>query len=302
MIYLVLEDTKFKMNNFVNKLETKFLESSRVTLTKDNCFAKAKSLPKSPLFGGDWYIRVSVDVPLSVFRILNDNNLNAVILLSSGRRQTLEKAVNYFEKVNITNYRFVDCTKITKDNVLEYVLNKLNISNENAVQLCKQARYNPSLIMKNVMLFSSYEIVTLQDVKKFGIKSNPVGLDYILFAMLGYRFKNFNYTGCQKVLHKYKRGYKFLIKTFSQGIEKVIYIFNAIDSGELTTVNYKEFLSNDKYLRGYSPYNLLRVIELRTYTSLEFVYEMLDFVRTRPKDKIAIVFFQDMIRNIQGGK
>lgn len=303
MVLLVLEEKLFKINNFSVEVEEKFPKLSRRYIDKDNYSKTLKELSEPPLLTEKWFVKIGSKTPINVIEELAINDL-VIGLASFTKRETLRDIADYLTEKNI-KFKYYDAINITNEQVIKYLKEHLDISTHLAGKICDGCRGNTRLIQENVLALSSFSPVTELHLKNYMIKASEISFRYFMLAILGYRFNTrFNYKGTIKFLHSRRYAFKFIIRFLTKEINTVINLFECIDTGELRYSNINHFLKvNSKRFRNVSPYYVENILELRTYTSIDYLFVLKDIIANIPVNKIAFVYFINLVKIGQpGGK
>lgn len=236
MNIILLENEKIDIGSMMRKLYDKFPPSSRISINKNNFSEVILSVKDRPILTKNWLVTISPRLTTKqIQKVMEIENVN-VILLSD--KTKLDKLKDELIPLNL-NIKIVDNLNPSKDEILEYVMETLDISLADAKYLCNRHRmYLPS-IMNSVQTLASLDIVDKYAIQEYTRKRLGVNLSTITDNLLGLEPNKKKQV--IELIYDYRFGLDYLLKYILEDLRKYKLVFRLVEEGELTLENYDTY-------------------------------------------------------------
>lgn len=271
MICVLLEQEYNEMNSVEAEFISKFKSSSVKRLGNEKQNKMDLSIfDEPPLFDDAWLIICSSASKKLLDELSPDKN---VILIKVTRKSALQ---NVLDRLDGFEYQFIDNYKIDKDVMKKWICEQLKVDEAIATYLYNRTGANTKAIAESVRLLSVLPEVTRAAVRDCIPKAHRVTIYSMVQYLLGIASR-VEYSEIMQMLYDFRYASKWLQKSLLQELKVYAEVYNAMDSGELTLQNYREYrdLSNIKSIRGCADYRLRNLIESHNYVSSELVYYLI---------------------------
>lgn len=270
MNILVVENKNSCIKSIVGDLRSRFPNPSILTVDSRNFFESKNILETPPVLTKKWLVFLNPRLSIKqMAHIMEGDNLNVIHLSSVNKGEELyEQLLN--EGVNI---QYFDNTKASKEDLIDYVLDNLNINSVDAKYLCGRHMYNMKKIIESVSILKYFDNVTRKEIKNYTDRFNKVGVPQLVENLLGL-------PNCKskkqvvEVIYRYRYGFDHLLKYVKAELECYIEVFDLIRCGDLSLENFQTYEFTNKSLKKLSRYKIKNIIESFQYLSYDKLYLM----------------------------
>lgn len=286
MNFILLEDSRYLLSSFWNKVYENFPQSSRITVNRRNFAETEKIIKSSPRLTKHWLVNVDRRLTLQqLISVLSKNNLNVIQLESKSGAEELYNDLldNNIETTIINNLKPKD------SEVVIYVAKALDINLEDAKYICRRHRYYLPAIMDSVAILEIVGEVNRKSIKKYTRRFGSVSLFTLVDYLLGLETRASKKRIIELIM-SYTYGFDFLIEFIKKELDKYLCIYEYVSTGALTSENFLDFEppSTDNVYRTISKYAIQKIIKAYSELSFEklyFIYLMVNKIEGR-KDNI----------------
>lgn len=284
MNILVVENKNSCIESIIADLRRKFPNPSILTVDSRNFYDSAKILESPPILTKNWLVFISPKLGIKqIAHIMEGGNLNVIHLNNIGQAKELRESL-IEEGID---FSFYDNTRASKDKLIAYVMENLNIKDADAKYLCGRHMYNMKKIIESVSILKYFDNVTRKEIREYTERFNKVGVPQLVENLLGL-------PDCKSrkqvvdVIHRYRYGFDHLLTYIKKEINVYVEVFDLIMTGELTMENFQTFEFTTKNLKKLSSYKIKRIIEAYQYLSYDKLYLMKIKVEQIPPNKSSI--------------
>lgn len=273
MNILVAENRNNCLKSIISDVKNKFPNPSIITVNSDNYYEVLKLLETRPILTKGWLVMLNPRLSVQqIAHIMDMDNLNVIHIPNPHKAKELhEKLLEHGVEC-----RYFDNTQATKEDLINYVLDNLNIADEDAIYLVNRhignrEKANVSKVIHSVTVLSTLDKVTRKDIQNYTTRFNTVGVPQVVERILG--LPNTRSTKqLVEVVHRYRFGFSHLLKYIRKEIDLYIKLFELIRVGDLDLTNYQTFEFDDKELKKLAPYKVKRIIDSYAYLSYDKLY------------------------------
>lgn len=270
MNILVVENKSSCIKSIVGDLRSRFPNPSILTVDSRNFFDSKNILETPPVLTKKWLVFLNPRLSIKqMAHVMEGDNLNVIHLSNVGKGKELyEELLN--EGVEIS---YCDNTKASKEDLIDYVLDNLNINAVDAKYLCGRHMYNMKKIIESVNILRYFDNVTKKEIRNYTERFNRIGIPQLVETLLGV-------PGCKspkqviEVIHRYRYGFDHLLTYVKNEIETYIETFDLIRCGDLSLENFQTYEFTSKNLKKVSRYKIKNIIESFQYLSYDKLYLM----------------------------
>lgn len=259
-----------------------FPKSSTIVLNRANEVEVMETIKSPPLFTPVWLVIVSTKLSPNKLEKLVNNNL--FILINCNSAKAYEDVKESLLSARI-QYRLIDNSKATKEELIIYCMKELKINRETSEYLCKRQRYILSRVVNAVATLVTFDKIDKKIIKEYTTRMQSVSLLDLVEYMLGLGRKK-NYKSLVSLVYDYKYGFKFLLEFTEKELRNRLDIYNLITSGYITIENYKDYLADNKL--KYNTYFVFRVLEDYKHLSYDKLYLIHNAVSSIPSERSSI--------------
>ena len=270
MNILVVENKNSCIKSIIGDLRSRFPNPSILTVDSRNFFESKNILETPPVLTKKWLVFLNPRLSIKqMAHIMEGDNLNVIHLSRVNKGEELyEQLLN--EGVNI---QYFDNTKASKEDLIDYVLDNLNINSVDAKYLCGRHIYNMKKIIESVSILKYFDNVTRKEIKNYTDRFNKVGVPQLVENLLGLpNCKSKNQV--VEVIYRYRYGFDHLLKYVKAELECYIEVFDLIRCGDLSLENFQTYEFTNKSLKKLSRYKIKNIIESFQYLSYDKLYLM----------------------------
>lgn len=268
MIYVLLEQEQNVINSVEDEFIQKFKKSSVRRFGNERVAAASLVEFKTPpLFDSCWLIICGNRMISNLAQLIPDKN---VILIKITKKGDLAKTI---ESLGSWEYEVIDNYKVESSVVIEWVMKQLGINEKLAKYLYNRVQGNLKGVVEGTRKLALLPKVTQTSIRETVREYNGVSVYSIVKYMLGVE-ERVQYEQIMQMLYDFRYATNWLITSILRELKLYCFIYDAMDAGELTLLNYHEFLRNcsDSTVRGLQPYRVKKLIESHAWVSTELVY------------------------------
>ena len=139
MIYVLLEKQDNLINSFYTTIQNKVHKSCVKRVSKKTTYETIKSYKQPPLLSSGWLLMVANDITVSQLKILVSLPDSNIILFHVTSKKALSSLSTLLENNNVA-YSLINNYTTSKEDVVEYICEHLDISKEDAKYLAKRQK------------------------------------------------------------------------------------------------------------------------------------------------------------------
>ncbi len=284
MNIILLENEKIDIGSMMRKLYDKFPPSSRISINKNNFNETILSVKDRPILTKNWLVTISPRLTIKqIQKVMDVDNIN-VILLSD--RSKLDKLKDELIPLNL-NIKVVDNLNPSKEEILEYVMETLDISLADATYLCNRHRMYLPAIVNSVQTLASLDIVDKYAIQEYTRKRLGVNLSTITDNLLG--LEPNKKKQIIELIYDYRFGLDYLLKYVLEDLRKYKLVFRLVEEGELSLENYDTYKIPDvdkeaklfKKISDRRKYNMVKAYSKVSKSVLYFVEVSVSQIKPR---------------------
>lgn len=268
MIYVLLEQEQNVINSVEDEFIQKFKKSSIRRFGNEKVAAASLVEFKTPpLFDSCWLIICGNRMISNLAQLIPDRN---VILIKITKKGDLTKTI---ESLGSWEYEVIDNYKVESSVVIEWVMKQLGINEKLAKYLYNRVQGNLKGVVEGTRKLALLPKVTQTSIRETVREYNGVSVYSIVKYMLGVE-ERVQYEQIMQMLYDFRYATNWLVTSILRELKLYCFIYDAMDAGELTLLNYHEFLRNcsDNTVRSLQPYRVKKLIESHAWVSTELVY------------------------------
>ncbi len=268
MIYVLLEQEQNVINSVEDEFIQKFKKSSVRRFGNEKVAAASLVEFKTPpLFDSCWLIICGNRMISNLAQLIPDKN---VVLIKITKKGDLTKTI---ESLGSWEYEVIDNYKVESSVVIEWVMKQLGINEKLAKYLYNRVQGNLKGVVEGTRKLALLPKVTQTSIRETVREYNGVSVYSIVKYMLGIE-ERVQYEQIMQMLYDFRYATNWLTTSILRELKLYCFIYDAMDAGELTLLNYHEFLRNcsDSVVRNLQPYRVKKLIESHAWVSTELVY------------------------------
>ena len=236
MNIILLENEKIDIGSMMRKLYDKFPPSSRLTITKNNFSDTIISAGTRPFLTKNWLVTLSPRLSITqIEKVMKIDNVN-ILLLSD--KSKLDKLKDELIPLNL-NIKIVDNLNPSKEEILSYVVETLDLNYKDALYLCNRHKMYLPAIINSVQILSTLDIVDKYAIQEYTRRNIGISLSTIVDNMLG--LADNKKKQIVELIYDYRYGLDYLLKYIVDDLRKYKLVFRLVEEGELSLENYDTY-------------------------------------------------------------
>lgn len=260
--------------NVINPVEPAFLKKFHTPSVKRIVEGVSTQLLASiatpPLLDNNWLIIVDNARCLYAIKSLHpEKNTLLVYARNNKDRETILEQLEDFDCKIIDNY------KVDKNVIKVWIEQKLHCNWDTATYLYNRLGHRLSNIVTSVQQLENFPYVNRTIIKEYTEKLVSVSVYDVVAYVLGIGRRD--YSEIVQWLYNFRNSFRWVKKQLCAELELYLKVFEYMASGQLTIVNYKEFVKicGDKTIRECNAWKIKKIIEAHDVLSSEFIYYLL---------------------------
>jgi len=237
MNIVLIEDPIYSIDSLKRSVKEKFPISSQLFVTRRNYYESLKLIKNPPLLTEGWAIVLSSALPAKQAALFCEDSKNLVIIEVLPRKKN--ESMSELNGLGI-EFSVVDNVHVDKERLAKYCVDKLGISQKDAVTLCNRCNNYLPYVTESVSLLSSLgKEVSRSDILKYVNKRSSFNVQSLFLHLIGYNRKNTETVAC--FLYDFRYAMNYIKTSLLAYLNDCIAIYLYMEEGLLGADNYKDF-------------------------------------------------------------
>lgn len=299
---LLLEKEDNLISSFIDKLICKVPAKCIVNVSLRTNNDTWKELERPPLLFPKWLVITNTSLRPTQFKLLASLESSCIVIVKATSRKSFKQTLETFSDLEITVQQ-VDNYDISKDVIVQYVMQELHTTEDVAKFLARRKKYYPKEVVSAVRLLSLFDSVDKSKIRKFVAPYDSIPLYTIFDYLCGFSDNYIDYAGAVKLVYQYRYGFSRVLQYVISTCELYLTVFTYIQDGSLSISNYRDFRMHtaDSAISDLAEYHLSRIINRHEEISSEFLFWLLQTAKGIPNDKSGIPQFISLLQVVKGG-
>lgn len=273
MIIVLLEKSDNLINPFMDKLFQKIPRSCRAVINKKTAHDKIRSYKQPPLLAAGWLLIVSTEITNTQINLVNTMSEQNYIVFNCNTKKSFNELQERFIDLGV-KYSIVDNYVVSKDQIVKFIINNLQVSEEDAKYLARRQNYYIRSVVSSVNILKTLPKVDRDAIKKYTSKQDSIPI----YEIFNYIFKldecKLDYSAAIKLVYQYRYGFSHILNYLKDTCDLYLYIFELMVEGQLTLQNYKDFRNDttDKKIKNITEYQLSKIVTHFEVISVEYLF------------------------------
>lgn len=291
MNFIVAEDPNNAITDLLGTIRNQYPNSSIYRVHKDNFDSAIKIISKLPMLSSGWLVITNPN-KMTVNQIrrlcaLEDN----LTIFNVTKSSDFDKAVELLTKADV-EFKYIDNLHPSKDRIINYITEELNISKDIAKYIAKRCNYYIPRVYESVLMLQVVDgEIDKKVVSKYTTNYGVASVASLVEHIIGYETKN--KKTLLGLINNYRYGMPFLFKLVLEEIEQILTGYRLIMTGQLSFKNYSTFKSDELKCSEWKLKKILDYFQVVSYDKLYLIYTLL----CAEKAQTVTV----MIKYIEGG-
>ena len=285
MVIVLMEDSVYSIDSFLKKIYSRFPVTSVLNVDKRNLNESLSKMETQPLLTDGWAIIVNkrVSISQSIKFCNSDSNL-VVLWINPKDKMEVELKLNE----NKIKYRVLDNLNVSKDALITYTCNELNLDTKEAKTLCNRCNnYLPYVLESVTLLKSLGRDVKRKDILKYIEKKNQINAHSLFLYFIGYKY--YDSSQVSTYLYDFRYAFSYIKESLLKYLEDAIEIYLLMEQGFLGADNFKsydfgrsmvfsEYSMKSLILDVHSSVNLEKLIFTKIKIEKSSLHDLLNYV------------------------
>lgn len=291
MIYVLLEQEKNIINSVEYEFVSRYHKDSIKRFGRERLsYSEFDRFRVPPLFDSGWLIIASALSRTQILKCLPEKN---VLLLKVTRRSLLSDVL---ETLDGLSYKVIDNYVVDKEIVQAYIQKELKCTPSIASYLYGRQQGRISAIVNAIDVLKLLPKVTRSTINQYTEKINSVTPVGVVQYMLGIS-ESIRQDELIDFLYSFRYADKWLRAELLKQLELYYLTFSAVDSGELTLQNFREFLEvAPRQFKDCKEYTLKKMIEAHKYVSCELVMFLKLQISSLPASELFLRGVMELVK------
>lgn len=242
MIIVLMEDRVHTIKSLPAMVRARFPKTSVMTVNKNNRVESLELSKTTPLLTDGWAIIINQGVNLDQALPFFNNTKNSVIYWIKPSEKS--DVINRLNELKF-KFTFVDNINVSREELIDYVSNKLELKKADAKTLCNKCNnYLPYVLESTALLSSLGRKVTRKDILKFIDKHNRVSIHSLFLHLIGYKVMETSLVS--SYLYDFRFGFHYVKENLLKYLNDAIKVYLLIEQGFLGADNYSTYVFDSK--------------------------------------------------------
>ncbi len=297
MQVVLLESIYNSICSQMNVFYQKYPRASRIFLTKNSKPEEVSKCSHPPLINSGWLLVCSgirSRRMLSALWALPPFN---VVIYTARTRAEANLLLQLLDGEGVA-HTFIDHLNVPEKDVLDMLQRNLRVGQDMASVIYKRCRGNLRDVT-NVMyrLSALWRDVTLADVTA----CERPAKEFPIYKLSGHLLRQeLDSQGALAVISQYRYAPEHLLDYLENCFGDYLYVFQLVHDGMLTAQNAQEVLRGGEFkkLKGMKLFTLQKTIEAYSSISVDYLYFLIHFNRTLPRNTVGLMKLAVLVRSI----